>query len=86
MWFGLLVNEASNSTSAEQDDPGNAHPQSGEKSRYLLEIPSSAITSTTNDLSSGSYYWVLLQNGKVVPAYQGSNTTSFFAGNNDTYP
>ena len=86
VWFGLLVNEPSATASGEQDEAGNTHPQSGEKGRYLLEIPKSAIASTTTNLSTGSYYWVLLQNGKVVPAYVGTNTTTYFTGSNDTYP
>ena len=85
IWLGLLVNEPFDSTGTEQDEPGNAHPQGRERGEFLLEFPESANGDNTSNKTSGGYRWVVLHNGQVVPAYQGSSG-DWYAGYKDTYP
>ena len=85
--MGLLVNEPSDNVGGgdEQDDPGTAHPQANEIGEYLLEFPRSAAGENTSDIIDGSYIWLILHNGKVKPAYQGTDN-NFYTGYADTYP
>ena len=85
LWLGLLVNEPFDSTGSEQDEPGNAHPQGSERGEYLFEFPNSAHPDNSSNLSDGSYTWVIMDNGQVVPVYEGSDG-DYYTGYNDVYP
>ena len=92
LWIGLLVNEPSAVASLEQDDPGYAHPLANEQGRYLLKFPASVSSTNTKDSggttqqTTGTYTWVLLQNGQVLPAYKKASDSKWYTGNNDVYP
>ena len=94
--MGLLFNEAAanDGSGGEQDEPGDAHPQSGENGGYLLEFPESGSETNTdtddkaengNGRSDGSYTWIVLQNGQIQPAYKGSDG-NWYTGYNDVFP
>jgi len=93
VWVGLLVNEPV-AAGAENDKPGLAHPLAGEKGQYLLEFPKSASETNTdidttagnlNGKTDGSYTWIILHNGRVVPAYLGADS-NWYSGSNNQYP
>lgn len=93
VWLGLLVNEPV-AAGAENDKPGLAHPLADEKGQYLLEFPESASETNTdidttadnlNGKTNGSYTWIILHNGRVVPAYLGKDN-DWYSGSNNQYP
>jgi prepilin-type N-terminal cleavage/methylation domain-containing protein len=90
VWFGLLVNEPNDAgTPAQQQTTGHASPQDDEEGEYLNEFPeSAAAANSTYDPSgaatSGSYWYVVLHNGEVVPTY--INSGIYYAGYNQAYP
>jgi prepilin-type N-terminal cleavage/methylation domain-containing protein len=90
VWIGLLVNEPNdNGTSAQQQTTGHASPQDDEEGEFLTSFPdSAAVENTTFDPSgsatTGSYWYVLLHNGEVAPAYENAGT--YYAGYNQAYP
>ena len=93
VWVGLLVNEPV-AAGAENDKPGLAHPLAGEKGQYLQEFPESASETNTdidttagnlNGKTNGSFTWIILHNGRVVPAYLGSDS-NWYAGSSNQYP
>jgi type II secretory pathway pseudopilin PulG len=92
-WVGLLVNEPV-AAGVENDKPGLAHPIAGEKGQYLLEFPASASETNTdidtaagnlNGKTNGSFTWIILHNGRVVPAYLGSDG-NWYSGSDNRYP
>ncbi len=98
VWIGLLKQEpfgTAGTTYAENQFSGTAHPMANETpGQYLKDIPKSAAelnsdtdgTSTNgNGLSSGTYTWVVLDNGDVVAAYKQSDG-KYYAGFNGSYP
>lgn len=93
VWVGLLVNEPV-AAGAENDKPGLAHPLAGEKGQYLLVFTKSASETNTdidttagnlNGKTSGSYTWIILHNGRAVPAYLGADG-NWYSGSNTQYP
>ncbi len=95
IWIGLLVNEAAADVSTENQFPGTAHPQANETDEYLLKFPASAseyntdtdaTDNNTNGKTNGTYTWVILHNGQVVPTYKKAADSKWYAGSNDTYP
>ena len=94
LWIGLLVNEPSaNDGGGEQDESGDAHPQSGETGEYLLEFPESAAEINTdtdddptndNGRTEGTYSWIVLHNGQIKPAYKSGG--NWYVGYNDAFP
>ena len=96
LWIGLLVNEPSaNDGGGEQDESGDAHPQSGETGEYLLEFPESGaeINTDTDDIAGndtgrteGTYSWIVLHNGQIKPAYKSPTDSNWYVGYNDAYP
>jgi type II secretory pathway pseudopilin PulG len=88
IWVGLLVNEpfANDGSGDEQDDPGYADPQAGEKGEYLLELPESASPGQSNTLTTGTYTWVLLHNGQLIPTYLSDTDSKWYTGYNGSFP
>ena len=96
LWIGLLVNEPSaNDGGGEQNESGDAHPQSGETGEYLLEFPESAAEINTdtdddptndNGRTEGTYSWIVLHNGQIKPAYKSVTDSKWYVGYNDAFP
>ncbi len=97
LWIGLLVNEPSDNVGSggEQNESGDAHPQSGETGEYLLEFPESAAEINTdtdddptndNGRTEGTYSWIVLHNGQIKPAYKSVTDSKWYVGYNDAFP
>ena len=82
VWMGLLVNEAYGATPGpENEETGDVHPMAGEGFNYLKIFPTAASEANAdsdadhvngNGYTAGIYFWVLLSNELVVPAYDAS--------------
>jgi prepilin-type N-terminal cleavage/methylation domain-containing protein len=90
IWIGLLVNEPFTASGAALQETGSAHPQGGEDGQYLPSFPTTAHASNTVDqtgtasFTSGSYHYVLLQNGRTVIAYKSGG--AWYNGYNNVFP
>lgn len=85
VWMGLLVNEPFAAVGTENQAASTAHPLAGESGRYLQKFPQSSSSTNSGSFASGTYTWVVLQNGDVVPGYPKA-TDEWYSGNNDTFP
>jgi prepilin-type N-terminal cleavage/methylation domain-containing protein len=96
IWIGLLVNEpfgTAGTSYSENRYSGTAHPMEDERGMYVKEFPESAAEINTdtdsnhtngNGLTDGSYTWVVLYDGNVVPAYKSGG--KWYAGYMGVYP
>ena len=76
IWMGLLLNEPfGEEPGPENGSTGTAHPLGGESGLFLLDCPESAAepncAQAGPDVSQSPNHYVVLHNGRVVPAYRG---------------
>lgn len=88
VWLGLLVNEPSTVSPADNQTTGGATPRDDEVGEYLTAFPESAHADNTalvsGSATDGSYWYVVLHNGTIAAVYDGGS--AFYAGYGDVYP